>query len=234
MPFLFGVIVLILLLWAVNAFSKADPKQAARLLRFMGGGAALIFAVFLLIRGEIGPAVTVGAVGLGLLGWITLWPARFGGRTQKSPGQVSRVRTAFLEMELDHDSGAMHGHILAGRYEGTALDALDPPTLVSLLSEIDGDSRDLLAAYLDRRAPSWREHAQRDAAAGSGMRAARGSKMTEEEAYQILGVQPGANANEISRAHRSLMKKLHPDQGGSTYLAARVNEAKDVLLRRHR
>ena len=137
-------------------------------------------------------------------------------------------------MELDHDSGAMHGRILAGRHEGATLDALDPPTLIGLLGEIDGDSRDLLAAYLDRREPGWREHAQGDAAAGSGTRAARSGKMTEEEAYQILGIQPGASAEDISRAHRSLMKKLHPDQGGTTYLAARVNEAKDVLLRRHR
>jgi hypothetical protein len=137
-------------------------------------------------------------------------------------------------MELDHDSGAMRGRIVAGRHDGANLDALDPQTLIGLLGEIDDDSRDLLAAYLDRRQPSWREHAQGDAAAGSRTRAAPSGKMTEEEAYQILGVQPGATAEDVSRAHRSLMKKLHPDQGGSTYLAARVNAAKDVLLRRHR
>ncbi len=234
MPFLLGVVVLILLLWAANAFSKADPKQAAKILRLIGGAGALLFAGFLLLRGEIGVAIPVGAVGLGLLGWISLWPATFGGRTQKSPGQVSRVRSAFLEMELDHDTGAMRGRILAGKYEGVALDALDSPTLAGLIGDIDSDSRQLLMAYLDRREPRWREHTQYDAAAGEGNRAAPSGKMTEEEAYQVLGIAPGASADEIGRAHRSLMKKLHPDQGGSTYLAARVNQAKDVLLRRHR
>ncbi len=234
MPFLLGVVVLVLLLWAANSFSKADPKQTVRVLRKLGGGAALAFAALLLFRGEIGAAVTIGAIGLGALGWVSLWPASFGARTQKSPGQVSRVRTAFIEMELDHDSGVMRGRILAGTHQGASLAALDPQTLIGLLGVMDPDSRKLLAAYLDRRQPGWRAHAQRDADAGEGPRAASSGKMTEEEAYQILGVQPGAGADEISRAHRSLMKKLHPDQGGSTYLAARVNEAKDVLLRRHR
>ncbi len=234
MPFILGVVVLILLLWAANGFSKADPKLAARVLRYIGGGATLLFAAFLLVRGEIGIALSVGAVGLGLLGWIA-WPASFTGRTQKRPGQVSRVRSAFLEMELDHDSGAMRGRIIAGHYEGTPLEALDVPTLIGLLGAFDSDSRDLLAAYLDRREPSWRENAQGDAAAGgNSARSAPSGKMTEEEAYQILGVEPGASTQDITRAHRSLMKKLHPDQGGSTYLAARVNEAKDILLRRHR
>jgi len=233
MPLLLGVVVLILLLWAINAFSKADPKQAARLLRLMGGVGALIFAAFLLFRGEVGLAVPIGAVGLGLLGWLSLWPASFTGRTQKSRGQSSRVRSAFLEMELDHDTGVMRGTIIAGRRAGSALDALDPAILVGLLGEIDNDSRQLLMAYLDRREPGWREHAQGDAAAGQGSGAAATGKMTEQEAYQILGLQAGASAEEIARAHRSLMKKLHPDQGGSTYLAARVNEAKEILLRRH-
>ena len=232
---LLGGAILFLLLWAVNAFAKVDPKLAARVLRALGGGVALLVAGFLLLRGEIGAAIPVGALGLGLLGWVSLWPATFGARTQKSTGQTSRVSSAFLEMELDHDSGAMHGRVLAGPHTGAALDALDLPALLNLFAAIDSDSRDLLAAYLDRREPGWREHAQTDAGAGAGRSSPpHGGKMTEEEAYQVLGIQPGASAQDISRAHRSLMKKLHPDQGGSTYLAARVNDAKDVLLRRHR
>ena len=234
MPILLGAAVLILLLWAGSAFSKADPKQAARFVRYIGGGAALIASAFLLLKGAIGVAIPLGAVGLGLLGWLSLWPANLAGRTRKSAGKVSRVRSAFLEMELDHDSGAMRGFVLAGRYEGKSLDAIGSPTLIGLLGEIDDDSRQLLMAYLDRREPGWREHAQQNAGPRSGRDATPSGKMTEQEAYQVLGLQPGAPEDEIGRAHRSLMKKLHPDQGGSTYLAARVNQAKDVLLRRHR
>ena len=155
---LLGLVVLLLLMWAANAFSKADPKQAARVLRGIGGGAAVLLAVFLLFRGEIGVAIPVGVFGLGLLGWMS-WPASFTARTQRSTGQASRVRTAFLEMELDHDTGVMRGRVLAGSHQGASLDALDRTTLVNLLAEFDDDSRNLLAAYLDRRAPGWREHA---------------------------------------------------------------------------
>jgi hypothetical protein len=185
------------------------------------------------MRGRLDIAVPLGLTGLGLLGWLPWSMASLGSRTQKSTGQVSRVRSAFLEMELDHDTGAMRGRILAGPHEGATLDSLDVATLVACLVDIDEESRALLMAYLDRREPGWREHAKDGAATGTG-RAWSSGKMTEEEAYQILGVHPGASAEDIGRAHRALMKKLHPDQGGSTYLAARVNEAKDILLRRHR
>jgi hypothetical protein len=91
-----------------------------------------------------------------------------------------------------------------------------------------------LTGYFDGWKPGRREYMQADADTRFGAGPAAGGKMTEQEAYQILGIAPGASVPEISRAHRTLMKKLHPDQGGTTYLAARVNEAKDLLLRSHR
>jgi hypothetical protein len=228
----FGILILVLVLWALNAYSKADPKMLAQVVRPAGGVGALAVAAFLMFRGHLEVAIPLGLFGLGLLGWGPFASSSLFQRTIKSPGQVSRARAPFVEMELDHDSGAMRGTILAGKHEGTALDTLDLTTLLSLLTEVDAESRALLEAYLDRREPSWRENAQGDTTAGPAP--SRRGKMTEEEAYQILGVRAGASAEEIGRAHRSLMKKLHPDQGGSTYLAAQINEAKEVLLRRHR
>jgi hypothetical protein len=229
---IFGVLVLVLALWALNIISKADPRIAARVTKLAGGLISLGVAVFLGLRGEIGVAIPLGAFGLGLLGWLPFGPAGFSARTQKAGGQVSRVRSAYFDMELDHDTGSMRGRVLVGRHQGAQLNELDIDTLIAMFSEIDEESRALLVAYLDRRDPSWSEHAQADAAAGR--RATASGKMSEQEAYQILGVETGASADDISRAHRTLMKKLHPDQGGSTYLAARINEAKETLLRRHR
>jgi DnaJ domain len=230
---IFGILAFILVLWLLHSFARSDPRKVAAVLKITGGTVSLAGAAFFMVRGRLDFAIPLGVTGLGLLGWLPFGPAGFGARTQKRPGQVSRVRTASIEMELDHDTGDMRGRILAGRHEGVPLDALDPPSLIAMLGEIDEESRALLVTYLDRREPGWREHAQDDAAAGRG-NAPRSGPMTEQEAYQILGLQPGASAAEISRAHRTLIKKLHPDQGGSTYLAARINEAKDTLLRRHR
>ena len=231
MTLIFGIGALILLLVAARFYSNANPQQVAYALRTGGGIASLGIAAYLTVTGRFYAAIPLGYFGATLLGWIPS-PVGLGARMRKTPGQVSRVRSRFVEMELDHDSGDMRGRILEGQYENVPLEALDRPTLLALLKEVDAESRSLLEAYLDRRESGWREDVDEDTGARQ-REAPRVGPMTQEEALQILGLEPGAGAFEIRRAHRTLMKKLHPDQGGSTYLAARVNEAKEVLLRRH-
>ncbi len=224
---LLGVLILVIVLWGAKSFARTPPKQLVRLTRYGGGMAAIAVATLLGARG-----LGASSAGVSLAGscWVgcQAWPASCG----KKSSADSRV-FGLVEMELDHDTGAMRGRILAGPHEGVALDALPVATLAAALPEIDEESRALLMAYLDRRDARWRENSQTDPSAGRGGFAGSG-KMTEQEAYQILGIESGASADEVGRAHRALMKKLHPDQGGSTYLAARVNEAKETLLRRHR
>src|SRR5690349_19805142 len=113
-----GIIVLLLLLMALNTFARADPRKLVPVVKTVGGIGALGGAALLAARGQIGVAVPLGVAGLSLLGWLPFGSAGIFQRTQKSPGQTSRVRSAFVEMELDHDSGAMRGHILAGKHEG--------------------------------------------------------------------------------------------------------------------
>src|SRR5260370_7777388 len=155
-----GLVVLALALWALNAFTKVNPQTAAVVLKTGGGLGALAAAGLLGVRGRLDIAIPLGLTGLGLLGWLPWSIPGFAARTQKSAGQVSRVRSAFMEMELDHDTGAMRGRILAGRHEGAALDALDVATLTGFLPEIDEESRSLLMAYLDRPHPPCRQHPQ--------------------------------------------------------------------------
>ena len=235
-----GVVAVILLYSLLQMFRAANPAVLARAVKIIGGVLALAVAAFTGIRGELAVAVPLGIFGAGLLGWSPFGTSgfaniagMFGGLSGKrSPGQRSRVRSQFLDMTLDHDSGELSGQIVAGPNAGHSLDEFDLPQLTAMIPGLDAESVSLLESYLDRRFPAWRQDAQGNAAGGQ-RRATPSGKMTDEEAYQILGLQPGAGRDEIGRAHRALMKKLHPDQGGSTYLAARVNEAKETLLRTH-
>lgn len=237
-----GIVAVALIYVALNIIKGADPKWLAKIIRGGGGVVTLAAALFIGARGELAVAIPLGIFGAGLLGWSpfgaqlgSAW-GNYGPGAWKSQGQKSQVRSQFIEMTLDHDTGALSGLITAGPEAGRVLDDFTLDELIALARGFDAESWALLESYLDRRFPAWREHAQGEGASGGGRedrRAAPGSKMSTEEAYQILGLKPGAGRDDISRAHRGLMKKLHPDQGGSTYLAARVNEAKDTLLRNH-
>jgi DnaJ-domain-containing protein 1 len=235
-----GAVAIVLLYSLLQMFRAANPVVLARAVKIGGGIVALAVAAFTGVKGELAVAIPLGIFGAGLLGWSPFgtsgfgnFGGMFGSQAKRSTGQTSQVRSQFLAMTLDHDSGDLAGQILAGPNAGRSLDEFDLPQLAAMLTGFDAESIALLESYLDRRFPAWRQDADGDRARGEG-RAASGGKMTAEEAYQILGLKPGAGSDEIGRAHRALMKKLHPDQGGSTYLASRVNEAKDTLLRTHR
>ena len=219
----------------IRRFARLSPASAAALVRNGGAAAVFVVAAFLLLRGNLAGAATLAAVAasLGLFGRggrlaSVFGAAGFGPR----PGRVTTARSATIEMRLDQDTGAMSGTALAGAQQGRELDTLTRGECLALYDDCrrdDPEGARLLETYLDRRFAGWR---QADEGQGEERRRNdRGGAMTRDQAYQILGLSQGASAEEIIRAHRSLMQKLHPDHGGSTALAAQVNEAKDVLLR---
>lgn len=234
--FLLVVGLLLALVLGLGYFAKADPKKLARALRYVGGIALLGIALLLVARGLMVYAAPLAVLGYALLQGRMPFSTSFPGTASKSTGQQSRVRTATIEMRLDHDSGDMEGLVLKGRFANRMLSDLELDELLELWAECrrsDAQAAKLLEAYIDRAHPEWREmagEAEEGQAAGEG--GGRSGPMSVEEAYEILGLAPGASASDIRQAHRNLMKKLHPDQGGSTYLASKINEAKDLLLKK--
>lgn len=218
---------LLLLRWFVGA----DPKTVIRVLRWTGLGFALVVVVFLMISGRFS---WLWIAALGLLPWISRFRMlQRMARSARGPsrGRQSRVDTRFVAMSLDHDTGDMDGDVLEGRFSGQRLSDMPLDDVLDLLAEasVDPQSGSVLQAYLDKmHGDTWRERAE----AGGQHYSASSSPgpMTAEEAYRILGLEPGASDSDIRRSHRDLMKRMHPDHGGSDYLAAKINEAKETLL----
>ncbi len=158
------------------------------------------------------------------------WFQRMTTGSAPSSGQKSELNTRFFAMTLDHDSGAMDGRVLEGRFEGQQLSDLSLDSLLDLLHEVsvDADSENVLRAFLDREHPEWAEGQERE---DSSARSTSNEALSVDDAYDILGLEPGASKQDIRDAHRRLIKTHHPDHGGSTWLAARINEAKEVLMR---
>jgi hypothetical protein len=231
--FLAGLAVLIALIFAGRLLAKANPKKLTFALRMVGGVVTLLAAGFLAIRGALPIAIPLAAFGLALVGGGS--QSSLGGifgSSPKSAGQASHVETERLEMNLDHDTGHMDGKCLTGRFAGRSLSSLSDREAIELYLEFEADGLKeaaLMEAYLDWRVPDWRDRAE-EHDAGHRRARSKGGRMSVEEARAVLEVGPNATDEDIRQAHRRLMMKLHPDQGGSTYLAARINEAKEVLL----
>jgi len=212
-------------LYLLGYLSRADMGKLAVYLRKGSVVLAAFVAGFVLTRN----------IGVGMLAGMAVWS--FMQRTGWFPGKgkigtgggASGVRTPWLDMTLDHQTGAISGRLLKGRFEGKALDDLSEAERGEVLAELranDAQGAKLFEAWLDRVSPDWSAGAR-----GSSANAGPSRAMTLDEAYLILGLKPGARRGDVLTAHRNLMKRFHPDQGGSNYLASQINAAKDLLLK---
>ncbi len=222
-----GIVVLAILLGLGQAFVSINPQVLVRTIRYLLGAALIVVGVSLAFAERWGVGLVMISLGLSAMVTGRIGPIDLGGGGRRSPGSTSTVRSRFLEMTLDHDSGIMRGRVVSGRCAGQWLDDLGDAALLDLVAEVAGDAQSaaLLEAYLDRRMPGWRDHVEGDAATGAGGAADAGT-MTDEEAYEILGLAPGASQAEIRAAHHRLMMRVHPDQG-----ARRSSRRKSIRLR---
>ena len=242
-----GVAVLGGFLLLVYLFVNADPVRLARNLKWTGIGLAVAAVGALAVSGRLAALLVPVAMAMPALVRLRTVLDRF--RAPRG-GQSSTVATEYLRMTLDHDTGTMTGTVLRGPFTGLRIEEMGVGDLLALLRECrteDEEGARLLEAYLDRLHPEWRDEmagggpGSQSGSAGAGSRGGSaggstgrtaGGDMTVEEAYAVLGLARGATPEEIREAHHRLMDKLHPDHGGSDYLATQINRARDVLLHR--
>lgn len=240
--FFLGIVVLAVLLLLIKSVATVDAAMLARLVKGFAIAIVFIGVAYVIVAGRAGLIAAALPVAVPIL---LLWLrhrrslAGAGGTwdagTRPSGGGRSDVETAFFAMTLDHASGRLDGWIKKSKFAGRRLSELARDELIELRREVagDSDSVSVLEAFLDRaHGPDWRGAGSASGGQTGSNAGAGGSSgaMTRDEAYEVLGLKPGAQESEIRDAHHRLMKKLHPDQGGSDYLAARVNRARDILL----
>jgi hypothetical protein len=235
--FIIGLALLIGALLISQWYVNAPPSTLVKSFKWLAIILAVLIIIFFLI---IGPKLWALWALPVLLPWIIRaraaarlaknWSTVSGNskKSQTSSEQMSEVKTKFLRMYLDHKTGEMNGEVIQGAFLGQTLRSLSLEKLLELLTEINGDNQSVqvLTAYLDRyHTDEWQN--QWNGPVNSGN---IDSSMTREEAYEILGLENGANEYDIKAAHHKLMNKNHPDHGGSNFLAAKINQAKDLLL----
>lgn len=234
---LLGAIAAVVYILLQRARNLPPHRRKAEYIK-LGVGVAAAVVIFLTVTGRmhwLGIAFTgllVTARQLAPL-LIRLFPMlasmKLFGQKTPSGGQSSTVESEILRMQLDHDSGELQGEVLQGGYKGWRLADMTHEQLQELLhycTSRDADSSQLLESYLAQRFPGDASFGERP---GSGAGDSRGN-MNRREALAVLGLDESADKEAIVAAHRKLIQKLHPDRGGNDYLAAKINQAKDLLL----
>ncbi|USG60189.1 DnaJ domain-containing protein [Sneathiella marina] len=230
--FIIGLSLFVALLIGGNSLANADPKKLVKALRISATIICALLAGFFILTGRFAYAPPFVIAALFFLRNKPL----FGAGNAPSSGQQSDVETDWIKATLNHDSGEMDGQILKGKYESHILSTLSFDQLMEFHDEAQDDPQTLaiLNSFLDRY------HAQADASGATSEEQTKEQKtrkqsgtgpMTRREALDILELTDDATLAQIKKAHRQLMKKFHPDHDGSEYMAAKINEAKDVLIK---
>ena len=232
--FLTAIAIVVGGLWLIRKYARATPAQSRAFTQKMSGGGLIAIAGWLAMRGMVQYAVPLFLLGLGLAGKSSIFAGGFPGGFKwggkQSPGMKSKVATSLLSMELDHDSGTMTGVVLSGPFQGKQLSDLREEELQTFHGQCQrasDQSLSLYEAWLDRAKPEWRKAWGNT---GGGRAKPSSGAMSREEALAVLGLKQGATEDEIRAAHKRLLKEFHPDKGGTDYLAAKINTAKDTLL----
>lgn len=226
--FFLGGFLVLAAIAAYNYLRGMDRRFLRRSLRWLVGGFGMLIAAGLLWARRFDIALFVGAGAFAVLRTGRVGAFSFDG-PQTDRGNISKVQSYRFAMELDHDTGAVTGRVLNGSFAGMDLMDLGESETRILLAEVEGDadSLSLFESWLDANRAGWREYFAQQDAGGTSSEPAD----PIAEAYDILGLKPGATDEQIRAAHRDLMKAVHPDHGGSSYLASRINAARDRLLR---
>ena len=231
---LLGVALLVGTLLIGRWFVGADTRRILKALRWTGAILAVVVGLALILSGRFS-LLWIALMGLlPMIMRLRMLRRMTGAARGPSSGGQSSVNTRFVAMTLDHDTGDMDGEGLEGAFKGRQLSQMTMDEVLKLFADAcqaDTQSANILGAYLDREyGDTWRERAGRGTSDSQTSPTPDG-QMTAEEAYRILDLEPDASREDINRQHRELMKKMHPDHGGSDYLAAKINEAKECLLR---
>ena len=229
--FIIGVSLLIAVIIGSQSLATADPKKVLKGLRI----AAVIFfallAGFFALTGRFTYAMPLALAALFFLRNKSLF-----GSSRPSEGQKSDVKTAWLQATLNHDSGEMDATILQGQFRDRELSSLTRVELSEFHQEAIADDQTIaiLESFISRK--FGEDFSEEGTDTGSSQNSGRrntsdNGPMTRKEAFEILELESNATVAEIKSAHRRLMKKFHPDHNGSDYMAAKLNEAKDLLLK---
>lgn len=231
MPKLLLLIAAIVGLWYWWSYQKnlAENKRKPFLWR-SGFWLILALTLYFIITGRMHWLGAGIAALIPVLRTLLVWGTRAGpllrlfGRFKTSPSQF---RTQFLVISMNFTTGSVEGEIISGDYNGKKLSELSQDELKQLSQQyktIDKESYVLLQAYLIRSGSSNDQAYQQ-------YNPDNFNQLSEAEAYEILGLPNTASKDEVVKAHKRLMQRMHPDRGGSDYLAAKINAAKDQLVK---